>query len=125
MLAVHMANDYAVVTASGEFDMANAPALQHRLTEVIDSGARHLLLDLADVTFLDAATLRVLVSVRNRLIALNGELILLRVSEPAMLPLRITALDEVFTIRATLAEALTTLHGTQRRTEPPGLSDRP
>lgn len=125
MLAVRWAHDCPVVTASGEFDMANAATLRCWLTGVIDSGAQHLLLDLADVTFIDAATLGVLVGARNRLAELEGDLILLRVPALIMRLLRVTDLDKGFTIQATQAEALTALGRTSRPTDRPGCSDAP
>lgn len=107
MLAVSSAQGHPVVSASGEFDMANAPTLRRCLMRLIDSGARHVLLNLSEVQFVDAAVLRVLADVRNRLVGVEGDLILIDVPALIRSLLRITALGEAFTIRPTLAEALT------------------
>ena len=68
-LAVHtrFSEGTAAVIISGELDFCTAPALQHALSEVADRGPERLVLDLAEVTFIDCAAARVLVAASRAL----------------------------------------------------------
>jgi anti-sigma B factor antagonist len=59
--------EWAVLALSGEVDLATAPAVRERLNELADGGARHLVVDLALVGFLDSIGLGVLVAAYKRL----------------------------------------------------------
>jgi anti-sigma B factor antagonist len=59
--------DVAVLVAGGELDYAASPQLKARLNKSIDAGARHVVLDLSMVTFIDSTAIGVLVGVVMRL----------------------------------------------------------
>jgi stage II sporulation protein AA (anti-sigma F factor antagonist) len=46
----------------GDLDMASAPALEARLAQVWDSGARNLVLDLSRLRFMDSTGLRLILA---------------------------------------------------------------
>lgn len=50
----------ALVRPSGELDIATADALDLRLRQVTEGGARELVIDLAELTFIDSSGLRLL-----------------------------------------------------------------
>ena len=78
-----------------------------RLAEAADDGAKVLVLDFAEVTFVDSMGLGVLVGGMKRLRADGGELHLV-VSGPDLLRiLEITRMDRVIPLHETLADALT------------------
>ena len=52
-----------VVRAEGELDMASAPMLEAALTTVINGGPAAVAVDLSELTFLDSAGIRVLLTV--------------------------------------------------------------
>jgi anti-anti-sigma factor len=54
-----------LVVASGELDLASAGALEREVQEVSRRGFARIVIDLRDVTFLDSAGLRLLLSLRN------------------------------------------------------------
>ena len=58
-------NDVTRIAVIGELDLCYAPDLQEHLRQVVDGGARAALLDLRDVTFMDAAGLRTLLWARD------------------------------------------------------------
>jgi anti-sigma B factor antagonist len=58
-------NDRAVVVMEGELDMANAPLLQGRIESDEIAGAKTIVLDLQQLTFLDSTGLRVILAARE------------------------------------------------------------
>ena len=56
-----------VITVRGELDLATAPRLKWPLVDAIDSGRDRLVVDLADVTFMDSTALGVLIGARRSL----------------------------------------------------------
>ena len=70
-----------VVVCHGELDLSNAPELRGSMLAAIESGKRHLVVDLTEVTFLDSTVLTVLVERRKELAALGGTLGLVGVGD--------------------------------------------
>jgi anti-sigma B factor antagonist len=101
--------DVGVVTVSGEVDMYTAPQLKACMLELIDGGVRRIVIDLSAVTFIDSTALGVLIGGVRRLHAASGAMALVVTSRPVERVLSITGLDRVFTIHATLDEALAAL----------------
>lgn len=66
----------ASVALSGELDMATVPVLNHQLGAVEQGGAKTIVLDLRELTFVDSSGLHALVGAYNRS-ELNGHRILL------------------------------------------------
>jgi anti-sigma B factor antagonist len=96
-----------VLAVSGDVDLYVAGELKDRLAEAADDGAKVLVLDFADVTFVDSMGLGVLVGCMKRLRAEGGELHLV-VSGPELRRiLEITRMDRVIPLHETLADALT------------------
>lgn len=101
--------DTGVVTVSGEVDMYTAPQLKECLLELIDGGAKRIVVDLSAVTFIDSTALGVLIGGVRRLHGASGAMALVVTSRPVERVLSITGLDRVFSIHATLDEALAAL----------------
>ena len=59
--------DIFVVSLAGEHDLYTAPRVQAELRGVIAAGARTILVDLTETTFLDSTMLSALLSARNEL----------------------------------------------------------
>jgi anti-sigma B factor antagonist len=104
-LATRTAANRTVLEVGGEVDVYTAPKLRERLVELSDSGARHVIVDLERVDFLDSTGLGVLVGALKRLKGAGGSLVLVCAREPLLKIFRITALDQVFTIVSTVAAA--------------------
>jgi anti-anti-sigma factor len=65
---------YAHVLATGELDIATTPVLSAQLSEAVAAGCRSFRIDLAGVTFCDASTVGVLVSLDRRVRAAGGSM---------------------------------------------------
>ncbi len=98
-----------IVHASGEVDIASAPALAAHIDRALTQRPSLLVIDLAAVTMLDSSGLGVLIGVLKGL-ETDGRSTRLRliVEEPHVLKVfAITGLDGVFSIFSSLEEALT------------------
>ena len=85
-----------IVRVSGDVDLSTAPLLEQQLKELLEDGAREIVLDIADLRFIDAAGLSVLVRAADRLRRCDGELQLRSPSRSVRKTLQITGLDTVF-----------------------------
>jgi anti-sigma B factor antagonist len=95
-LSTRTVSDHTVLQVGGEVDVYTAPRLRERLVELVDGGARKVVVDLGRVEFLDSTGLGVLVGAHKRLRAAGGSLALVCAREPLLKIFRITALDQVF-----------------------------
>jgi len=82
-----------VVALSGEIDIAAAPAVREVLAEAVGQAAAGVIVDLGEVTFLDAAGLGVLAGASGRARHLPGGLRLVAVPARVLRLLALTGLD--------------------------------
>jgi len=66
-------SDAVTVELSGSLDTATAPELERQLAPVLDGQATDLVFDLAGLTFISSAGLRVFANSRKRLKARSGQ----------------------------------------------------
>lgn len=99
-------NGWAVVSATGEIDMATAPRLRERLVGLMGDGHHQLVVDLDGVEFLDSTGLGVLVGALRRVRTHDGELALVCTQSRILKGFEITGLDKAFPIHASIAEAV-------------------
>jgi anti-sigma B factor antagonist len=104
-LATRTVAEHTVLEVGGEVDVYTAPRLRERLVELVDAGARNVVVDLGGVEFLDSTGLGVLVGAMKRLRVANGRFGLVCSKEPLLKIFRITALDQVFPIYPTIEAA--------------------
>jgi anti-anti-sigma factor len=105
-LSVHADQDLPVVHVTGEIDVASVPVLASALQAQIESGQRHVILDLEGVSFMDSSGLGQLVSHHKALRRLGGGLLLANPSPRVQAVLTITALDQVFHVYPSVGAAL-------------------
>jgi anti-sigma B factor antagonist len=97
--------DHTVLEVGGEVDVYTAPRLRERLVELVEGGARSIVVDLGRVEFLDSTGLGVLIGALKRLRAAGGDLSLVCSQERLLKTFRITALDRVFTLHDSVEAA--------------------
>ena len=95
-----------VISLAGEVDLYTAPEFKQQLLDVISQGARNVVVDFSDTTFIDSTTLGVLVGGVKRLRTNDGQLSLVCSDRNITKIFEITGLDRVFTIYPTRSEAL-------------------
>ena len=101
-----LADDSYVISLAGEVDLYTAPEFKQQLLEVISQGAKSVIVDFTDTTFIDSTTLGVLVGGVKRLRQNDGQLSLVCDDRNITKIFEITGLDRVFTIHATRQEAV-------------------
>jgi anti-sigma B factor antagonist len=98
--------EYGVATVRGEVDIAGVDELREALHHLIDSGSRHLVLDLDQVTFIDSTGLGVLVGACRRAQSRDGSLSVVGARPRLLATFRLTGLTGVFTFFERLEDAL-------------------
>ena len=95
-----------VISLAGEVDLYTAPEFKQQLLDAIAQGAKHVVVDFSDTTFIDSTTLGVLVGGVKRLRTNDGQLSLVCSDRNITKIFEITGLDRVFEIYPTRDEAL-------------------
>jgi anti-sigma B factor antagonist len=109
----HAEGDVWVIALSGEVDLYTAPEFKERLLEAIAQGAKHVVVDLTDTTFIDSTTLGVLVGGVKRLRPEGGQLSIVCSDRNITKIFEITGLNKVFPMHADRTEALASAGVTQ------------
>jgi anti-sigma B factor antagonist len=97
--------DACVIKLAGEVDVYTSPSFKDRLVETIDEGCTKIVVDLEGVDFIDSSGLGVLVSGLRRVKERGGAIRLVCTRESIMKVFRITGLDRVFPIFASVEQA--------------------
>jgi anti-sigma B factor antagonist len=105
LLSVRPGRGCTVVWVAGELDRDTRPVLQDFLGDVVDEGARQVVLDFADLPFMDSSGLGLLVDVFKLLRDKGGRLCLAAVQEPVRTVLALSAVDQVVDVYDTVEAA--------------------
>jgi anti-sigma B factor antagonist len=97
---------YTVVELEGELDIYTAPRFEEALRHSMEAGARHLLVDLTRVNFIDSTALSVVVDAVKRLHAVRGSLDVICRDANLRRTFEITGLTRILAIYASREEAL-------------------
>jgi anti-sigma B factor antagonist len=99
-------DDVYVIALTGEIDLYTAPEFKQQLLDIVGQGAKAVVVDLTDTTFIDSTTLGVLVGGVKRLRPNGGQLSIVSSDRNITKIFEITGLNRVFPLHATRAEAL-------------------
>jgi len=99
------ANDRTVIAVSGEVDIATSPALDSAVITAIGEGAKHITIDLTDVSFMDSSGLGVVVRGLKRSREADIDLDLVITNDRVLKVFAITGLDQVIKIHSALADS--------------------
>jgi anti-sigma B factor antagonist len=95
-----------VLGLSGKIDIEGANVFMDKITQILNSGERYVLLDFTDITYINSSGLRALVMAAKQLAGSGGMLVLAGVSEPILKILKMTGLASTFSLQPTRTEAL-------------------
>jgi anti-sigma B factor antagonist len=99
-------DDTHVVAVTGEIDLFTAPDFKQHVSAPIDAGVGNVVVDLSKTTFIDSSSLGVLIGAHRRLKLRGGSLVIVCDNDSITRTFRITGLDGVFTLVASLDDAL-------------------
>lgn len=102
-----------VIALAGEVDLYTAPELKRELLDAIGKGAKEVVVDLSDTTFIDSTTLGVLVGGIKRLRPEGGQLTIVCSDRNIVKIFEITGLTKVFPIYPTRPDALESIGQTE------------
>jgi anti-anti-sigma factor len=91
--------DGPVVALSGEADATTAAELRKTLATQLDAGARHVTVDASALSFLDSASLRVLILAARALRGRHGTLVFARPQPLVVRLMEITGADRLLEVR--------------------------
>jgi anti-sigma B factor antagonist len=100
----------ALIVARGELDVQSVADLRARLNEAIDAGNTKVVIDLAQVSFIDSLSLSALVAARRR-IGDQGRLAVVAVHEYVRLIMQATGLEQVLDVFETREDAVAFVQG--------------
>jgi len=98
--------DSSVISLRGEIDVYTAPRLRQALIDLVEGGAKDIVVDMERVDFLDSTGLGVLVGGLKRVKSNEGDLKLVVTQDRIMKIFDITGLAKVFPMFASLGDAL-------------------
>ncbi|MGK5554661.1 STAS domain-containing protein [Actinomadura kijaniata] len=98
--------DRTIVALGGDIDVSTSGRLRETLLGLVEDGARHLVVEMDRVTFLDSTGLGVLVGVFHRLRALGGTLVFAGGTSRVRDVFHVTQLTKIFLMFPSVDEAL-------------------
>ena len=99
----------SAIAVSGEADLYNASTLEEHILASVAAGATRIVVDLTEATFIDSTTITVLVRSERKVRPLGGRIALVVTDANVARVFAITALNRVFAIHATSADAVANL----------------
>jgi anti-sigma B factor antagonist len=114
----NLGNSTFCVAIGGEATLVTAPELRDALAEVLDAGARAVLVDFSGATFIDSTALGVLMGTMKNLRAVGGELALVCADVNIRRVFEMTLLDRIFAIFDTTDAGLAHVQGLGRQVSP-------
>lgn len=97
----------SVVDVSGEIDVYTSPKLRERLVGLVNDGSTNIVVNLAEVDFIDSTGLGVLVGALKRIRSRGGSLSLVCSETGLLRVFTITGLEKVFMIYPSVEAAVT------------------
>jgi anti-sigma B factor antagonist/stage II sporulation protein AA (anti-sigma F factor antagonist) len=95
-----------ILRIDGRLDAASAPILERKISNLIEEGHEHLILDFLRVDYLSSAGMRVLLSTSKKLKAKKGELVLFSLVDEVAEVIKMAGFDKILHICSSEKEAL-------------------
>ena len=105
-LTVGDAGAVKIVRIEGKLDTQTSPDAEARLTQLIDAGARKVVVNFERLAYISSAGLRILLAAAKRLRASGGELRVCSLSDLVQEVYDISGFDTILSVSKSEAEAL-------------------
>ncbi len=96
----------SVVRVQGRLDTATAPSLETTCSELIGSGAKRVVIEMAQLEYLSSAGIRVVLAAAKRLQAGGGQLTVCGAKGIVLETLQVSGIPEIIPVCPTLDDAL-------------------
>lgn len=93
-----MSNNVKIVKPSGILDGSTSVNLRQEVETLLAKGTKNILLDFAQVTFMNSSGLGVLVAILKKVRSTGAELYICSLNEQVKMIFSLTKMDSVFTI---------------------------
>ena len=93
-----MDNTTQVLAPSGILDSTQAAEVRAQVSEALATGARTLLIDLKNITFIDSSGLGTLISVLKKVRSQDCEMVVCSASPQVKMLFELTSMDQVFQV---------------------------
>lgn len=94
-----------LIELEGEVDVYTAPQLKQQMINLLESGAKEMIVDLTKVDYLDSTALGVLIGGLKRMREMDGNMVLVCPSPRIRRVFEITGLDKIFDIYNSVEDA--------------------
>jgi anti-anti-sigma factor len=108
---VDSSRNVVVLTLTGRLDAYSSQTVKETLHQLIDGSAAVVVINLAEVYFIDSSGLSALVSGLRVAREKNKDILLAGLSKQAKMVFKLTMLDRIFTVYSTVEDALDQLSG--------------
>ena len=98
-----------VLDVVGEIDVYTAPQFKEAVNAILGGGQKHLLINMAGVTYMDSSGFGTLLSATKRLRPQGGTVNLVKCSSAIDRILRITRLNTIFSVYDSIDEAISSV----------------
>lgn len=98
-----------VLDVVGEIDVYTAPKFKAAVNDILASGQKHLVVNMARVTYMDSSGFGILLSATKRLRPNGGTVNLVKCTPAIDRILRITRLDTIFSVHDSVETAVESL----------------
>ena len=98
--------DVTILAAQGKLDAMSSPELDKRLSSMVESGIRRIVLDLVGLDYISSAGLRVFLSAAKRLKQAHGKLALANLSAQVQQIFDIAGFESILPVFKTVNEAV-------------------
>jgi anti-sigma B factor antagonist len=98
VIVVSMDTTVQVLVPAGVLDSTQAEEVRTQVDGALATGAKTLLMDLKDITFIDSSGLGTLVSVLKKVRSQNSEMVVCSINPQVKMLFELTSMDRVFTI---------------------------
>ena len=98
-----------VLDVVGEIDVYTAPQFREAVNQILEGGQKHLVINMAGVTYMDSSGFGTLLSATKRLRPSGGTVNLVKCTAAIDRILRITRLDAIFSVFDSVEDAMKAL----------------
>jgi anti-sigma B factor antagonist len=107
-------NDFLTLSIEGRLDITTASRLKEEILQRLETGARSIILNMAQVDFINSSGLGTLVSILKEVRSVGGRLVLSNLASYVEEIFEITQLSEIFEIFSAEVEAQESLKATAK-----------